>query len=111
MRELYPSSEDVIVASVVDLSLVPPLYWLTASVMMGQAHEKAAREVPSEMDPTDYVLILQDWGGLISRRFGVRGVGREPAAVVIDEDAVVTGFYQGREPVEAVLRALERNQE
>jgi hypothetical protein len=110
-RRYYPSSEEVVVASVVDLSLVPPLYWLTASVMIGQAYEKAAREVacegPSGVDPAEYVLILQDWGGLISRRFGVRGVGREAAVVVIDENADIVGFYQGREPVEAVLRMLE----
>jgi hypothetical protein len=37
---------------------------------------------------------LQDWGGLISRRFGVQGVGREAAVVVIDESAEIAGFYQ-----------------
>jgi len=104
-------SEEVVVASVVDLSLVPPLYWLTASVMIGQAYEKAAREVAREgastVDPAEYVLTLQDWGGLISRRFGVRGVGREAVVVVIDENADIVGVYQGREPVGAVLRMLE----
>ena len=34
VRERYPSSEEVVVASVVDLSLVPPLYWLTASLKL-----------------------------------------------------------------------------
>jgi plasmid stability protein len=110
VRERYPSSEEVVVASVVDLSLVPPLYWLTASVIIGQAYEKAVREVAHEgvpgADPAEYVLILQDWGGLISQRFGVRGVGREAVVVVIDENADIVGFYQGREPVGAVLRML-----
>ena len=111
VRKHYPSSKEVVVASVVDLSLVPPLYWLTASMMIGQAYEKAARAVAREgfsgVDPAEYVLILQDWGGLINRRFGVRGVGREVAVVVTDENANIVGFYQGREPVEAVLRMLE----
>lgn len=111
VRGRYPSSEEVVVVSVADLSLVPPLYWLTASVMVGQAYEKAAREVAREgssgVDPAEYVLILQDWGGLISRRFGVRGVGREAAVVLIDENADIVGFYQGREPVGAVLQMLE----
>ncbi len=65
VRERYPSSEEVVVASVADLSLVPALYWLTASMMIGQAYEKAAREVSrkgsSGVDPAEYVLILQDW--------------------------------------------------
>jgi hypothetical protein len=111
VRERYPSSEEVVMASVADLSLVPPLYWLTASVMLGQAHEKSAREVtcegPSGADPAEYALILQDWGGLVSRRFGVRGVDREAVVVVIDENADIVGFYQGNEPVEEVLRLLE----
>jgi hypothetical protein len=111
VRERYPSSEEVVVASVVDLSLIPPLYWLTASLMVGQAYEKSAREVaregPPGADPAEYVLILQDWGGLISWRFGVRGVGREAVVVVIDENADIVGFYKGNEPVEDVLRLLE----
>lgn len=111
VRERYPSSEEVVVASVVDLSLIPPLYWLTASLMVGQAYEKSAREVaregPPGADPAEYVLILQDWGGLISWRFGVRGVGREAFMVVIDENADIVGFYKGNEPVEDVLRLLE----
>ena len=111
VRERYPSSEEVVVASVVDLSLIPPLYWLTASLMVGQAYEKYAREVaregPPGADPAEYVLILQDWGGLISRRCGVRGVGREAVVVVIDENADIAGFYKGNEPVEDVLRLLE----
>ena len=111
VRERYPSSEEVVVASVVDLSLIPPLYWLTASLMVGQAYEKSAREVaregPPGADPAEYVLILQDWGGLISWRFGVRGVGREAFVVVIDENADIVGFYKGSEPVEDVLRLLE----
>ena len=111
VRERYPSSEEVMVASVVDLSLVPPLYWLMASVMIGQAYEKAAREVaregPSGVDPAEYLLILQDWGGLTSRRFGVRGVDHEAVVVVIDENADIVGVYQEREPVGAVLQMLE----
>ncbi len=111
VRERYPSPEAVVVASVADLSLVPSLYWLTASVMIGQAYEKAARKVaregPPGADPTEYILILQDWGGLVSRRFGVRGVDREAVVAVIDENAYIVGVYQGREPVGAVLRMLE----
>ena len=111
VRERYPSSEDVVVAGVLDLSLIPSLYWLTASVMLGQAYEKAAREAAreglTEVDPAGYPLVLQDWGGLMSRRFGMRGTDREAAVVVIDENAIVAGLYRGRERVEAVLWMLE----
>jgi hypothetical protein len=82
-------------------------------VIIGQAYdEKGAREVareePSGVDPAEYVLILQDWGGLISRRFGVRGDGREATVVIIDENSDIVGFYQGGGPMEDVLRMLEK---
>ncbi len=99
VRERYPSPEDVIVAGVVDLSLVPPLYWLTASLVVGQVHERSV--------PADEALILEDWGGLISRRFGVRGVRRTATVVVVNENDRISGLYRGLEPAGAVLRALE----
>ncbi len=99
VRDRYPSTEDVVVAGVVDLSLVPPLYWLTASLVVGQVHGRGV--------PADEALTLQDWGSLISRRFGVREVGRNITVVVVDEHARVSGLYRGLEPVGAVLYALE----
>lgn len=99
VRERYPSPEDVVVAGVVDLSLVPPLYWLTASLVTGQVHGRSMS--------VDEALILQDWGGLIGRRFGVRDAGRATTVVVVNEHARISGLYRGLEPVRAVLRALE----
>ncbi len=99
VRERYPSTEDVLVAGVVDLSLVPPMYWLTASLVVGQVHGRGV--------PADEALTLQDWGGLISRRFGVREVGRNITVVVVNEHARISSFYRGPEPACAVLRALE----
>ena len=107
VRERYPSPEEVLVASVVDLSFVPPVYWLTASLIVGQAYQQAATQIPSGQDPADYIIILQDWGGLVSQRFGASGVGRRAAVVVIDEESEIAGYYQGEEPAGAVLRALD----
>jgi hypothetical protein len=46
VRERYPDPDEVLVASVIDLSIVPPLYWVTVSLVLGQAYEKAAAELP-----------------------------------------------------------------
>ena len=99
VREHYPSTEDVLVAGVVDLSLVPPMYWLTASLVVGQVHGQSV--------PADEALALQDWGGRIRQRFGVRGEGRNVTVVVVNEHARISGLYRGLEPGRAVLRALE----
>ena len=106
VRERFPDPREVLVASVIDLSIVPPVYWLTVGLVLGSAYEQAARELPPNADPAEYLVILPDWGGRVSRDFGVRNTGRA-AAIVVDEDSNVTVSYQGERPVEAVLEALE----
>jgi hypothetical protein len=59
------------------------------------------------MDPADYLAILPDWGGRVSRDYRVRNTGRAAAIVVVDGDSNITVSYQGERPVEAVLEALE----
>jgi hypothetical protein len=78
-------------------------------LVLGGAHEEARRELPPDADPAGYVVILPDWGGLVSRRYGARRTGRAAAIVVVDEDSNITGSYQGERPVEAVLEMLERD--
>lgn len=106
VREQYPSPEEVTVASVVDLSLVPPVYWMTVGIVLAQAYERASEELPDGADPEDYILILPDWGGVVSRRFGVRNTGRAAAVAVIDEEWNLAGTYQGQDPAGVVLDLL-----
>ncbi len=108
VREHYPSPEEVLVVSVIDLSIVPPVYWMTVGLVLGQAYEKAAVELPPETDPEEYVVILPDWGGRVSRSYGARRTNRAAAIVIVDADSNVAGSYQGERPVEAVLEMLDR---
>lgn len=108
VRARYPSPGEVLIASVIDLSVVPPVYWMAVGLVLNQAYETAAGDLPREADPAEYVVILPDWGGFVSRKYGIRRTDRAAAIVVIDEDATVAGSYQGERPVEAVLALLER---
>ncbi|MGB3635836.1 MAG: hypothetical protein WA982_17500 [Rubrobacteraceae bacterium] len=108
VRERYPNPEEVLVASVIDLSIVPPVYWMTVGLVLNQAYEQAAAELPTDTDPAEYVVILPDWGGRVSRSYGVRRTNRAAAIVIIDRDSYIAGFYQGERPVEAVLEVLEQ---
>lgn len=105
VRARYPSPDEVVVASVIDLSFLPPVYWLTVGLVLSTAYEKAASELPGEVDHADYVVILPDWGGLVSREYGVR-TDRAAAAVVVDEGSNVVRAYQGERPVEVVLEVI-----
>ncbi len=58
------------------------------------------------MESADYVVILPDWGGLVSREYGVRRTDRAAAVVVVDEGSNVARSYQGERPVEAVLEVI-----
>ena len=106
VRERFPDPEEVFIASVIDLSIVPQLYWMTVGLVLNSAYEQAARELPPDVDPAEYLVILPDWGGRVSSDYGVRNTGRAAAIVVVDEDSNVTLSYQGERPVEAVLGAL-----
>ena len=108
VRARFPDPKEVLVASVIDLSIVPPVYWMTLGLVLSSAYEQATREVPEDVDPAEYVVILPDWGGRVSRLYGVGNTGRAAAVVVVDEGSNVALSYQGERPVEAVLGALVR---
>ena len=62
--------------------------------------------MPPDSDPSEYVIILPDWNGRVSRAYGARNTGRAAAIVVVDEASNVALSYRGERPVEAVLGAL-----
>lgn len=108
VRSRHPSPEEVVVASVVDLSLVPPVFVVSVGYLLESAYREAARELPPGADPADYVLILADWSGRVGRRYGARRTDHRAAVVVIDEASNVAGYYDGGRPTEFVLEILGR---
>ena len=107
VRDRFPDHEEVLIASVIDRYVVPSLYWMTVGLFLASAYEQAAGDLPPNVDPADYLVILPDCGGRVSRDYGVRNTGRAAAIVVVDEDSNLILSYQGERPVEAVLEALE----
>ena len=102
----HPDPQEVLVASVIDLSIIPPVYWISVSLILNQAYDGATEELPPGMDPSEYVIILPDWNGRVSSAYGARNTGRAAVIVVVDEDSNVALSYQGERPVEAVLGVL-----
>lgn len=110
VRGRYTSGE-VTVASVVDLSLVPSLYWGTVWIVLRQAYERTAAQIPAKADPEEYVMILPDWGGRITRAFGLRDTGLLAALAVVDGGGTILGVHQGENPDEIALGLLDGNAE
>lgn len=107
VRARFPDPDEILVASIIDLSIVPPVYWITVGLVLGSAYDQATRELPPDVDPAEYLVILPDWGGRVSRGYGARNTGRAAAIVVLDEDSNIVLSYQGEGPVKAVIRTLE----
>ena len=60
VRARYPDPDEVLVASVIDLSIVPPFYWMSVGLILNQAYDGAAGELPptpitSSSSPTGVV--------------------------------------------------------
>jgi len=53
VRAHHPDPEDVLVASVIDLSIVPPFYWMSVGLILNQAYDRATEELPPDANPAD----------------------------------------------------------
>ena len=75
----YPSPEESTVASVVDLSLVPPFFGLSARTVLAVSYRQAVASLPREADPADDVVILATWTARITRDYDARGADLVPS--------------------------------
>lgn len=106
VRTAYPSADDVLMASVPDLSRVPRPLRRVVEPVLKQAYGEAARFVPAELDPADYVVILPDWTGEVAKLFGAHRSDKEPYLVVIDRGGRVVGAYRGKALAQAAMAFL-----
>lgn len=106
LREQGLAAQDLWIASVVNMSSIPAfLRPLAESVMVG-TYKKAADVMPAGMDVADYVIILLDWDGKVSKTYGARKISSAPLLVLVDGGGLVRGFYQGAQLDEAAQKML-----
>lgn len=108
VRPLYPDPKPVVLVSVLDLSIVPRLLHGAVKPMLEQAYDQAAREIPKGYDPADYVFLLPDWNGAVTKSFQAKDTSKLAAVVVIDPRGQVVGSYQGPQPGPATLGLIQR---
>lgn len=95
VRARYADAQRLLIASVVDMSRVPRLLRPAAEAVMKGSYTKAAAAMPQGLDAADYVVILTDWDGKVSKAYGAIQVDRHPLLVLLDDSGVVRGFHQG----------------
>ncbi len=106
VRTRWPLAQTLLVGSVVSLQGVPRLVHGVAEAMLGAAYRDAARELPVELDPADYILILLDGAGKVSASLGIHDGGKQPTALVIDGAWQCYGPFTGADLVAQSVACL-----
>jgi hypothetical protein len=107
VRIRYPEAAHLLVPSVVNMSAVPVFLRTVAEQVMRGAYAKAADAMPPGLDVADYVIILLDWDGKVSKTYNARKISAAPLLTLIDRDGVVRGVHQGGDLSAAALTLLE----
>lgn len=107
VRPEYPDT-GLTLASVVDVSRVPRLLRGVARPFLEGIYDDAAKQMPKELKPEDYIFLLPDWDGKVTKSFGVKNQDKVAALVVVDRDGIVSGSYQGPEPGPAMLALVKQ---
>jgi hypothetical protein len=108
VRAKYPEAEQAAVVFIADLPGIPGIFHGIAEREMRKQYKYAAALVPSGKNPADYVMIMPDWKGEVSRALGIRGIGDDPWVALLDSEAVLVGKHQGRDLAEAALDLMEQ---
>lgn len=98
LRRVYPRAGQLLIASVVDLNGVPRPLHRMAQGAMKKVYQEAARRLPQDARPEEYVIILPDWKGEVSGALGLRNLKRQAGLMVLDRQGQIVGAYQGEGP-------------
>ena len=105
-RELYPTVEELQIASIVDLSAVPRFMRGLVEQTLAAAYHKAATQVPANRDPREYVLIAPDWDGKVTRVFQMQTRAHDVGLVLISSAWELCHRYTENEPQSVFLDLL-----
>lgn len=107
VRVRYPEAARLLVPSVVNMSAVPVFLRTVAEQVMRGAYTKAADAMPPGLDVADYVIILLDWDGKVSKTYNARKLSNAPLLTLIDSEGIVRGVHQSDDLTDAALTMLE----
>jgi hypothetical protein len=107
VRARVPEAARLLVPSVVNMSAVPVFLRPVAEQVMKGTYAKAAEAMPPGLDVADYVVILLDWDGNVSKQYNARKISASPLITLIDGEGIVRGVHQGGDLTAAALTLLD----
>jgi hypothetical protein len=110
LREYYPSPDQLLIASVVDLHHIPRFMRSPVELALAAAYHHAAKQLPAQLDPTEYVLITPDWTGKVTSAYAMAQRANDIGFVLITKQWMIFDSYTGADPIaaahEVVLAAM-----
>jgi len=102
----YDSPDKLIIANVVDLHSVPKLFRGFAENAMKDSYKQAASILPQGANPADYVLILPDWDGGLTKSVGLKDTNKTAGVAVLDGNGNILGTSQNRDLISHAMQLL-----
>ena len=106
--ESYAKAENFFIANVVDLHGIPKLFRNFAERAMKSSYEEAVAKLPKNLSSEDYVIILPDWDGSITKTAGLENVNKAVGVVVLDASGAIQGVFRGEAAIGQALQLLEK---
>jgi hypothetical protein len=101
LRENYPDTAGLIIASVVDMHAVPRLMRKLGEGALSTRYKEVAGRLSPGQDPRDYIVMLLDWKGEVAPALGLGDLKDHLGIAVIAADGSVAGVYSGDDPLSA----------
>ncbi len=106
--EKFAKAENLFIANVVDLHGIPKLFRNFAERAMKSSYEEAVAGLPKNLAPEDYVIILPDWDGSVTKAAGLENVNEQIGMVFLDAAGDLQGVFRGDAAVGRALELLEK---
>jgi hypothetical protein len=107
----YANCDSMLIANIVDLHSIPKLFRGFAEKAMKESYDKAAASLAKGLAPQDYIVIIPDWDGSVTKSFGFKNTNKIAAFAALDAQGNIIGTYQGSEPESNALALLQKTME
>lgn len=107
VRATFPSPDEVLIASVVDLRQFPAMFQGMVKPELEKAYHKAAGQLPEGADAAAMIVLLPDWKGATHDACGVQNSTKEAAVIIANADGSIISTVQGENLGAAAVTALQ----
>lgn len=107
IRDRWPSTEQLLIASVVDLHHIPRYMRPAVELTLADAYRQSAQRIPKHLDPTEHVMILPDWEGQSTRAFAMQERVGDIGVALVTAPWTLFGSYTGPDQLANTLKMIE----